>query len=62
MANAIAQFWSVEPSRVAAGEGVCGHLRRFWEPRMRREIHAALDDGGEHGMHELVVAAPAAAK
>lgn len=57
MANAIAQFWSVEPSRAAAVEGVYGHLRRFWEPRMRREILAALDAGGDHGMHELVVAA-----
>lgn len=57
MANAIAAFWAVEPVRAAAVEGVALHLRRFWEPRMRREILAVLDAGGAHGMHELVVAA-----
>lgn len=57
MANQIAGFFAVEPERAAAVAGIAGHLQRFWEPRMRREILAVLDRGGEHGMHELVVAA-----
>jgi formate dehydrogenase subunit delta len=32
------------------------HLKRFWEPRMRKEIFAVLDQGGQ-GMSEHVVAA-----
>lgn len=57
MANQIAGFFAVEPDRTLAVAGVAGHLQRFWEPRMRREILALLDRGGEHGLHELVVAA-----
>ena len=57
MANQIAGFFAVEPERALAVAGVAGHLQRFWEPRMRREILALLDRGGEHGLDELVVAA-----
>ena len=57
MANQIAGFFAVEPDRTLAVAGVAGHLQRFWEPRMRRGILALLDRGGEHGLHELVVAA-----
>jgi formate dehydrogenase subunit delta len=57
MANEIAAFFAAEPARAAAVEGVAGHLKRFWEPRMRRELLALLDAGGAHGMHELVVEA-----
>ena len=35
MANQIAAFFAAEPDRKAAVEGVAGHLKRFWEPRMR---------------------------
>ena len=57
MANQIAAFFAVEPDHEAAVAGVAGHLKKFWEPRMRREILAALDAGGAHGMHALVIAA-----
>ena len=56
MANEIAAFFAAEPRREVALEGIAGHLKRFWEPRMRREILAALDAGGE-GMSEHVVQA-----
>lgn len=57
MANQIAAFFAAEPDPKVAGASVAGHIKRFWEPRMRREILALLDQGGEHGMHELVVEA-----
>ena len=57
MANDIAAFFVAEPTRVAAIDGVAGHIKRFWDPRMRRALLATLDAGGEHGMHELVVEA-----
>jgi formate dehydrogenase subunit delta len=53
MANQIAQFFAAEPDRKAAVDGVAGHLQRFWEPRMRRAIFAALDAGGAGDLHEL---------
>lgn len=46
MANDIGQFFSSEPDHEAAVEGVASHIRRFWEPRMRRHIYAYLDAGG----------------
>ncbi len=57
MANQIAEFFSAEPDRTVAVEGVASHLKRFWEPRMRKEILAALDAGQTDGMHALVVEA-----
>jgi len=57
MANQIAAFFAAEPDRKAAVEGVAGHLKRFWEPRMRKEILAMVDRGEVAEMVGLVVAA-----
>jgi formate dehydrogenase subunit delta len=46
MANEIAAFFAIEPGGEAAAAQVANHLRRFWAPRMRREIVAHLDAGG----------------
>jgi formate dehydrogenase subunit delta len=46
MANEIATFFAAEPERSVALEGIATHLRKFWEPRMRREIlQIAAQDG-----------------
>jgi formate dehydrogenase subunit delta len=47
MANDIAAFFDSEPDKVAAAEAVRFHLRRFWDPRMRREIIAHVGAGGQ---------------
>jgi len=52
MANDIATYFASEPDRETAIEGIAAHVRRFWAPRMRREILAHLADGGE-GLDEL---------
>lgn len=54
MANQIAQFFAGEAEPKAAVAGVVGHLKRFWEPRMRKALFAAFDAGQTQGMHELV--------
>jgi len=51
-ANSIAQFFSAYP-REEAVAGVAEHLRKFWEPRMRRQLFEYLTQGGS-GLHELV--------
>lgn len=38
MANDIGAFFASEPDTATAARGVAAHLRRSWEPRMRREI------------------------
>jgi formate dehydrogenase subunit delta len=46
MANDIAAFFDAEEPGAAAVEGVRLHLRKFWEPRMRRAILQHVADGG----------------
>lgn len=45
MANRIGDFFEAMPDPDEAREGVATHIRKFWEPRMRREFLAALDAG-----------------
>ena len=60
MANRIGTFFAAQPDRDEALAGIADHLRKFWEPRMRRELLAAIDAGQAGGLHEIVVAAVAA--
>ncbi len=52
MANDIASYFATEPDRKLAVEGACNHLKKYWDPRMRRQIAAHLQNGGE-GLSEL---------
>ena len=36
MANQIGAFFEAMPDREEALEGIAMHIKRFWEPRMRR--------------------------
>ena len=53
MANRIGEFFAAMPDAQEAQAGIAGHLQRFWEPRMRREITAHVDRGGA-GLSEIV--------
>jgi formate dehydrogenase subunit delta len=44
MANRIGDFFDSMPDREEALAGVADHIRRFWEPRMRRALLSALDE------------------
>lgn len=57
MANDIANFFHAEPDRSVAVDGIVSHLRRFWEPRMRRQIVAHLHETGGDDLNELARAA-----
>ncbi|WP_447777981.1 formate dehydrogenase subunit delta [Variovorax boronicumulans] len=54
MANQIGTFFEAMPDRAEALEGVALHLRRFWEPRMRRELLAHVDSHGLSDLNGLV--------
>ena len=56
MANDIGAFFQAEPDHALAVHGVVDHIRKFWDPRMRRQIIAFSREGGA-GMSELVKAA-----
>ncbi len=55
MANQIATFFKSQPDEDQA-ERVAGHLRDFWEPRMRDQLKAYVAAGGE-GLDDLVIEA-----
>ena len=57
MANQIGTFFAAMPDRAEAQEGVALHLKRFWEPRMRRELLAYVDSGDASELNGLVTEA-----
>lgn len=52
MANEVGLFFASESDPEAAATAVAGHLRRFWEPRMRAQIVAHQAQGGA-GLSDL---------
>lgn len=57
MANRIGEFFAAMPDRDEAREGIATHIRRYWEPRMRKALLDHLDEAREAGLQELVVEA-----
>ena len=53
MANDIASYFASEPDHDQAVAGVRDHIRKFWDPSMRRKIIVHLRDHKGKGMHEL---------
>ena len=45
MANQIGTFFQAMPDHAEALDGIAQHIQKFWEPRMRRELLAALASG-----------------
>jgi formate dehydrogenase subunit delta len=57
MANRIGQFFAAQPDRDEALAGIAEHVKKFWEPRMRAEILAALGTASGAELSEIVAAA-----
>ena len=56
MANQIATFFASQP-REARVTGVADHINQFWEPRMRNQLFAILDEEGGKRLNEMVIEA-----
>jgi formate dehydrogenase subunit delta len=54
MANQNGQFFESMPNREAAEKDIATHLKRFWDPRMRRVIVASLDTDDAASMSAIV--------
>jgi formate dehydrogenase subunit delta len=52
MANDIGAFFAAEPSREEAARAVCGHLKRYWDPRMRKQMIGHFNNEGGAGLDE----------
>jgi formate dehydrogenase subunit delta len=50
MANRIGEFFDSMPDHEEALAGIADHIRRFWEPRMRRALLDALDEPDANGI------------
>ena len=57
MANQIGAFFEAMPDRPEALEGIAMHIKKFWEPRMRRELLSHLDSTGNVGLTAVVAEA-----
>jgi formate dehydrogenase subunit delta len=58
MANDIGAFFNAETDKAVAAQSVASHIKRYWDPRMRREIVTHYRDGGA-GLDPLVRSAVA---
>jgi formate dehydrogenase subunit delta len=62
MANRIAEFFDAMPDRAEARLGVANHLTRYWEPRMRKQLHEHVRASGQPAVLPLVAEAVASWK
>ncbi len=57
MANRIGQFFAAYPDADQAQHDIADHLKKFWEPRMRRALLLHVDAHDGAGLDPLVLAA-----
>ena len=57
MANRIGQFFESFSDRDEALEGISNHIHKFWDPRMRRELLAQLDQPAGQNLLPIVAEA-----
>ena len=55
MANQIGVFFESMPDRAEGLEGIATHIRKFWDPRMRRAFLAMVDADQNGAVSEIVV-------
>lgn len=57
MANGIGDFFSAMPDQAEARRELAAHIRRYWEPRMRKGILEHLERGQGDGLQDIVLGA-----
>jgi len=57
MANQIGDFYSSYPDKTEAAREIATHLKKFWEPRMRRQMLDYVDSQNGEGLEAAVLAA-----
>jgi formate dehydrogenase subunit delta len=54
MANQIGTFFESMPDREQAKADIAGHIKRFWEPRMRKTMLQKIDEGEAGDLSPMV--------
>ena len=57
MANQIGAFFETEAERGEAADAIANHLKKFWDPRMRKQIVAHVEEHSGLGLKDIVVEA-----
>lgn len=57
MANNIGDFFAAMPDPQEARSGIATHIRKFWDPRMRREMFSHIDLHQAEGLKPMVLQA-----
>jgi formate dehydrogenase subunit delta len=57
MANQIGRFYESYPDRDEALKSAATHVRRYWDPRMRRAMLQHLDEGHGEGLDPFMAEA-----
>lgn len=57
MANQIGTFFEPEVPVEVAADDTAAHIKRFWDPRMRRQLIGHVDASGESELLPVVAAA-----
>ncbi|NMM26202.1 MAG: formate dehydrogenase subunit delta [Glaciimonas sp.] len=55
MANQIGSFFETMPDRQQALMDIAGHLKRFWEPRMRHSLLQYVDEHETTQLKDIVL-------
>jgi formate dehydrogenase subunit delta len=50
MANDIGHFFNADADKNEAAKSVANHIKRYWDPRMRREIVSHYREAGGAGL------------
>jgi formate dehydrogenase subunit delta len=55
MANQIGGFYESYPDQVEASNEIANHLKKFWEPRMRSQLLAHVDNQHGAGLSDILL-------
>ena len=55
MANNIGSFFASDADRAKGAKSVAEHIKSFWDPRMRRQMIAYLDESDGEGLDAFVL-------
>lgn len=53
MVNDISSFFGSEEDQEVAASGVVGHITKFWNPRMRKQLVEHVYEAGDGDLSEL---------
>ena len=57
MANRIGDFFEAYPDHDEVIRNIADHIRKYWEPRMRRDLYVQFDLDGAPGLKPIVAEA-----